>query len=263
MRLTRPHGRQRVTTPSDHSRPFAYRLAIRIARPLYMLFTKREWSGAQNLPTRGGYVVCPNHYSYVEPLAFGHFLVDHGHSPRYLGKAEVFRAPVVGAIVRHADQIPVYRETGRAADAYRAAAAAVRAGKAVAIYPEGTLTRDPDLWPMRGKTGAARVALETRCPVIPVATWGAQRMLAPYSKRLHLLPRATIQVRAGRPVPLDDLYGRELTSEVLREATARIMAAITAELEVLRGEKAPVVRFDPRSHGITPIGKPRPLEEAS
>ena len=119
--LTRPHGRQRVTTPSDHSRPFTYRLAIAIVRPLLMLFTKREWSGAENLPTEGGYVVCPNHYSYLEPLVFGHFLVDHGHSPRYLGKVEVFRAPVVGAIVRGADQIPVYRESGRAHDAYRAA----------------------------------------------------------------------------------------------------------------------------------------------
>ena len=141
----------------------------------------------------GGYVVCPNHYSYLEPLVFGHFLVDHGHSPRYLGKVEVFKAPVVGAIVRNADQIPVYRESGRAADAYRAAVAAVRAGKGVAIYPEGTLTRDPDLWPMRGKTGAARVALETRCPVVPVATWGAQEILAPYCTRLRLLPRRTMQ----------------------------------------------------------------------
>ncbi len=209
-----------MTTPTDHSRPFTYRLAIAIVRPLLMLFTKREWSGAENLPAEGGYVICPNHYSYLEPLVFGHFLVDHGHAPRYLGKVEVFKAPVVGAIVRNADQIPVYRESGRAADAYRAAVAAVRAGKGVAIYPEGTLTRDPDLWPMRGKTGAARVAL-------------------------------------------DDLYGREISTEVLLEATARIMAAITAELEVLRGEKAPVVRFDPRTHGVTSIGRPSPLEEAS
>jgi 1-acyl-sn-glycerol-3-phosphate acyltransferase len=261
--VTRPHGRHRVTTPTDHSRPFTYRLAIAIVRPLLMLFTKREWSGAENLPAEGGYVVCPNHYSYLEPLVFGHFLVDHGHSPRYLGKVEVFRAPVVGAIVRGADQIPVYRESGRAHDAYRAAVEAVRAGKGVAIYPEGTLTRDPDLWPMRGKTGAARVALETQCPVVPVATWGAQEVLAPYSRWPRLLPRRTMRVRAGQPVPLDDLHGREITTEVLHEATARIMAAITAELEVLRGEKAPVVRFDPRSHGVTSIGKPRPLEEAS
>ena len=252
-----------MSTPSDNSRPFTYRLVIAVVRPLLMLFTTRDWSGAENLPTGGGYVVCPNHYSYLEPLVVGHFLVDHGHSPRYLGKVEVFTAPVVGAIVRRADQIPVYRESGRAQDAYRAAVAAVRAGKGVAIYPEGTLTRDPDLWPMRGKTGAARVALETQCPVIPMATWGAHEVLAPFSTRLRLLPRRTMQVRAGAPVALDDLYGREITTEVLREATARIMAAITAELEVLRGKQAPVVRFDPRAHGVTSIGRPGPLEEAS
>ena len=252
-----------MTTPTDRSRPFAYRLAIAIVRPILMALTRREWSGAENLPSEGGYVVCPNHYSYLEPLVFGHFLVDNGHAPRYLGKIEVFRAPVVGAIVRGADQIPVYRESGKASDAYRAAVAAVRAGKGVAIYPEGTLTRDPDLWPMRGKTGAARVALETRCPVVPVATWGAQDILAPYSRRLRLLPRKTVKVRAGRPVPLEDLYDEPASAEVLAEATTRIMSALTAELEVLRGEKAPVLRFDPREHGVTSIGKPRPLEEAS
>ena len=261
--MTRPHGRQRVTTPTDHSRPFAYRFAITVLRPLLMLLTRREWSGAENLPAEGGYVVCPNHYSYVEPLLFAHFLVDHGHAPRFLGKVEVFRMPVVGAVVRRADQIPVYRESERASDAYRAAVEAVRAGKAVAIYPEGTLTRDPDLWPMRGKTGAARVALETRCPVIPVATWGAQEMLAPYTKRLHLFRRTRVLVRAGRPVDLDDLHGKPLTAEVLVEATDRIMAAVTAELEQLRGETAPAQRFDPRAAGVTPIGRPRPLKEAS
>jgi 1-acyl-sn-glycerol-3-phosphate acyltransferase len=116
---------------------------------------------------------------------------------------------------------------------------------------------------MRGKTGAARVALATRCPVIPVATWGAQDMLPPYSKRLRLLPRTTMTVRAGTPVDLSDLYDEPVTGEVLTEATSRIMAALTHELEAIRGERAPATRFDPRSHGVTPIGKPRPLEEAS
>jgi len=252
-----------VTTPTDHSRPFGYRFAIAVLRPLLMLFTRRAWSGTENLPAEGGYVVVTNHNSYLDPLVFGHYMVDNGHAPRYLGKVEVFRVPFVGAVLRSADQIPVYRETGRAVDAYRAAVDAVHAGKGVAIYPEGTLTRDPELWPMRGKTGAARVALETKCPVVPVATWGAQEILAPYGKRVRLLPRKTVKVRAGRPVPLDDLHGREITSQVLHEATDRIMASLTAELEILRGEKAPVVRFDPRTHGVTPIGKPRPLKEAS
>jgi 1-acyl-sn-glycerol-3-phosphate acyltransferase len=252
-----------VSTPTDNSRPFGYRVAIRLLRPLFMVLTRRRWSGAENLPTEGGWVVCTNHYSHLDPLVFAHYMVDHGRSPRFLGKIEVFDVPVVGAVLRSADQIPVYRETGRASAAYRAAVEAVRAGKCVAIYPEGTLTRDPDLWPMRGKTGAARVALETRCPVIPVANWGAQEILAPYSRRPRPFPRKTVQVRAGAPVPLDDLYDRPLTTEVLHEATARIMAAVTAELETLRGERAPAERYDPRSHGVTSIGKPRPLKEAS
>ncbi|MGL5850824.1 MAG: lysophospholipid acyltransferase family protein [Phycicoccus sp.] len=251
------------TAPTDDSRPFAYRLAIAVVRPWLMLLTRRSWTGAEHLPTRGGWVVCTNHYSYLDVFVFGHFLVDHGRSPRFLGKTEVFRTPVVGAVVRAADQIPVDRGSSRAADAYRAAVTAVRAGKCVAIYPEGTLTRDPDLWPMRGKTGAARVALETGCPVVPVATWGAADMLAPYSRRLRLLPRRTVHVRVGEPVRLDDLHGRPVTPEVLAEATTRIVAAITAELEVLRGARAPRVPFDPEAHGLTPTGRPRPLPEAS
>ncbi len=252
-----------MSTPTDNSRPFGYRFAIRVLRPLLMALTRQEWSGAEHLPTEGGWVVCPNHVSHVDPLAFAHFLVDHGRAPRFLGKNEVFRVPVVGAVLRSADQIPVYRESGRAADAYRAAVAAVRADKCVAIYPEGTLTRDPELWPMRGKTGAARVALETRCPVVPVAVWGPQDVLGPYAKRPHLFPRRTMQVRAGAPVDLADLHDRPVTAEVLAEATDRIMGAITAELEVLRGGTAPRERFDPRRAGVTSTGRPRPLEEAS
>lgn len=251
-----------MSTPSDHSRPFAYRLVIALVRPLLMVLTKRDWSGADNLPG-GGYVAVTNHYSYLEPLVFGHFLVDHGHSPHYLGKIEVFNVPVVGAILRAAEQIPVNRESDRAQDAYRSAVEAVRAGRCVAIYPEGSLTRDPGLWPMRGKTGAARVALETGCPVVPITTWGAADVIAPYGRRVRLFPRRTMVVRAGPPVDLEDLHGCEVTTEVLVEATRRIMAVLTSQLEEIRGERAPAERFDPTVHGITSTGKPTPLKEAS
>src|SRR5690606_15804387 len=132
--------------------------------------------------------------------------------------------------------------------------------RCVAIYPEGTLTRDPDLWPMTGKTGAARVALETQCPVIPVAQWGAQEILARYAKKPKIFPRKVMHVRAGPPVDLADLYGLPLTALVLKDATERIMAAITRELEVLRGEKAPTERFDARTAGLPRIGKYDPGE---
>ena len=122
------------------------------------------------------------------------------------------------------------------------------------MFPEGTLTRDPGLWPMRPKTGAARLALTTRCPVVPIALWGPQDVLGTYEKRLHLLPRKTIRVSAGPPVDLSDLYDRTAESTALREAADRIVAAITAQLETLRGETAPPQRLDSRTLGLPEVG---------
>ena len=99
---------------------------------------------------------------------------------------------------------------------------------------------------MVGKTGIARLALTTRVPVIPVAQWGPQNVLGRYGKVFRPFPRKLVTVVAGPPVVLDDLYGRPLDTATLREATGRVMAAITALLEDIRGEKAPAEVFDPR-----------------
>jgi len=155
---------------------FWYRLAALILRRPPMVLTRRDWAGMEHIP-EGGAVTVVNHISHVDPLSFAHFLHDAGRLPRFLGKAGLFSVPVVGTILRGAGQIPVYRESDDAAEAYSAAVAAVRAGELVAIYPEATLTRDPDLWPMTGKTGAARIALKTGAPVIPVAQWGPHLVL--------------------------------------------------------------------------------------
>lgn len=237
--------------------PRSYRFVAGIIRPVLMLTTRQEWSGAEHLPTDRGFVVCPNHVSYVDPLTFAHFLYDNGHPPFFLAKEALFRIPVLGRLIRSAEQIPVYREGRQAAEAFQAAVEAVKDGKCVPIFPEGTLTRDPGLWPMTGKTGAARVAIATRCPVIPVAQWGPQQVLAPYTKTLKLFPRKTMRVVAGPPVELSDLYERRLEAGTVHEATERIMAAITALLEELRGETAPRKRFDPRVAGVATTGDPR------
>lgn len=241
---------------SDEEQP-TYRFARALLRPPLMLVTRRDWRGQEHIPSSGGCVVVANHISHLDPLTFAHYLNDAGRVPRFLGKSSVFEAPVVGFVVRNAGQIPVYRETHDAAAAFRAAAEAVEQGQCVGIYPEATLTRDPGLWPMTGKTGAARVALTTGCPVIPIAQWGAHEVLAPYSKLPRLLPRKVMHVWAGPPVDLDDLRGAEQTTEVLREATRRIMADVTGLLEQIRGEPAPKERFDPRDHDLPRIGNPR------
>jgi 1-acyl-sn-glycerol-3-phosphate acyltransferase len=235
----------------------SYLFAVCLLKPPLLAFTRRDWKGAEHLPRDRGFVAVTNHISYADPFTFAHFLYDNGCPPRFLAKERVFRVPVIGWILTGAGQIPVYRETSDASKALVAAVRAVEQGECVAIYPESTLTRDPELWPMAGKTGAARVALLTGCPVIPIAQWGAQDLLAPYGKRPHLIPPRTCHTYAGPPVDLSTYQGRPLDVPTLREATDTIMSAITVLLEGIRGERAPGLRWDPRRHDLPRTGNPR------
>ncbi len=209
---------------------------------------ERDWRDQHKIPAAGGMVLVVNHISNVDPLAVGQFVAFSGRWPRFLAKESIFRVPVVGRIVRACGQIPVHRGTAAAQDALAEAVTAVEDGRAVVVYAEGTITLDPDLWPMRGRTGAARIALSTGAPIVPLGQWGAQDVM--YGKRIHLprlFPRKTFRLVAGDPVPLDDLRGQPLTSAVLIEATERIMASVTALVAGLRGEQPPAVPFDPRA----------------
>ena len=237
-------------------RGWAYGLCIAILEPVLLVLTKRRWVGGENLPASGGCVLAANHVSHLDPLTFAHFAYAYGRLVRFLAKAAVFDVPVLGRIVRSAKQIPVYRLTTDASQSLVAAVDAVQQGECVVVYPEGTITRQPDLWPMRGKTGAARIALTAGVPVIPIAQWGPNHILAPYAKRPRLFPRRTISMTVGPPVDLDDLRDRPLTPALLRQATDRIMDDITRMLEEIRGEQAPAERFDPRAKGVREIGNP-------
>jgi 1-acyl-sn-glycerol-3-phosphate acyltransferase len=247
-----------VSNPRRLQEPkgWAFGICVGILEPLLRLLTKRRWRGGENIPASGGCVVAANHISHLDPVTCAHFVYAWGRIVRFLAKAEIFDVPVVGPILRSAGQIPVYRLTTDASLSFTAAVEAVQRGECVAVYPEGTITRQPDLWPMRGKTGAARIALAAGVPVIPVAQWGAHEILAPYAKRPHLFPRRTIAMTAGPPVDLEDLREVPLTPAVLVEATDRIMDDVTGMLEEIRGGRAPAERFDPRAAGVRPIGNP-------
>lgn len=226
--------------------PRTTRWVVRVIRPFLQVFTRRDWSGADRLPT-GGYVLAPNHLSHLDPFLISHFMVDHGIAPRFLAKDTLMTLPVGGRLLRGTEQIPVYRNTEGAAESLQAAVRAVEAGQVVTIYPEGTLTRDPDAWPMSGRTGAVRVALATGRPLVPMAQWGAQEILWPYSRRLRLLPRKTVRIRIGDPVDLSDLEGRPLTEDLLHEATDRLMDTLTTMLAEVRGELPTRPRLDVRT----------------
>ena len=220
-----------------------YRFIVFILKPLLTIITKREYYGSENLNTNTGIVVAMNHNSWFDPFVVAHFMWDNNRPPKFLAKSGIFKFPIIGQLVWLAGQIPVYRESRHAKIAVRGAIHAVEKGEAVVLSPEGTLTRDPNLWPMEGKTGAARIALATKLPVIPVAHWGAHLVLAPYSKKLKLFPRKTMQVSAGKPVDLTEFYDKEMTGELLKQATSKIMDAITIELAKLRNETPPAQRL--------------------
>ena len=143
----------------------------------------------------------------------------------------------------------MFRGSAQAREAVDAAVKLLDRGDSIAVFPEGTLTRDPDMWPMLARTGAARMALEHDVPVVPVAQWGAQDLLGPYSKRLRPCPRKRVVVKAGPAIDLDEFRGRALDIEVLRAATDRIMATLTSMLEDIRDEKAPAILWDMRRPG--------------
>ena len=212
---------------------------------------KRDFGGHGAPPARRGCVVCANHLSYVDPLTFAHFLYDNGHPPFFLAKeASSGSRSSAGSSRRRAD--PRLPRDGQAAEA-PSAPRSTRCARASAssIYPEGTLTRDPDLWPMVGKTGAARVALQTGCPVIPVAQWGAAgdpRARTPSGCSSSRARRCTCG--PARRSTCRDLHGRPLDrARAAARPPSGIMDAITALLEEMRGETAP------RS-GSTRAGRP-------
>ena len=131
--------------------------------------------------------------------------------------------------------------------AQAAARQALASGRVIVVYPEGTVTRDPEGWPMTARTGAVRLALQTGAPLVPVGQWGIQELL-PYGGRApRPFPRKTARIRIGAPVDLDDLRGAPMTASGLRAGTERMMDAITAIVADLRGEPAPAGRWDPRT----------------
>ncbi len=227
-----------------------------LLRPLLAILLKRDWHGRQNVPREGAVIVVANHYTFFDPLSIGHFLVRAGRTPRFLAKAGVFKNKYLGRLFRSAGQIPVYRDSRDAMLAIRDAIKAVERGEVIIVYPEGTMTKDPNLWPMVGKTGAARIALRTGAPVLPIAQWGAQDVLAPYSKKFNFFPRKTLRVTAGEPIDLRAKFGKEINADSLQKSTEYLMDVITGMLAEIRNEQPPAVRFDPDVAKALPTDAP-------
>lgn len=223
-------------------RGFWLRSAVFLLKPVISTMTRPHWVGRELVPPPGpdgGVILVANHLSKTDPFTLGYFVYRLPRNPRFLGKATLFSKPVIGAALKGAGQIPVHRHSADAAKALEHATAALHRGELVIMHPEGTCTKDPDLWPMRGKSGAVRLALMTGKPLLPVAQWGMQRLHHPVTNVWRPRFRTPVTVVVGEPIDLSAYEDRPLTTELLTEATDLVMARIRTMLAEIRGVEAP------------------------
>jgi len=217
-----------------------------ILRPSIRALMKFDWHGQEHfVPDGQGMILAANHLSYADVLAVSLFCDNAGRYPVFLAKSSLFSIKVLGPIIAKLGQLPVYRGQADAALVLRDAEQGLRDGACVIFYPEATVTRDPDKWPMQSKTGVARLALATGVPVVPVGHWGAQDILPYGSLKPHVIPRKTVHMLAGPSVDLSEFAGKPLDTPTLRAATDKIMTDVAGLVGQLRGEVPPAEPYHP------------------
>ncbi|WP_158843256.1 lysophospholipid acyltransferase family protein [Saccharothrix deserti] len=214
-------------------------LAAAVFYPATALMARRRDEGGERIPKTGGALVVMNHVSHLDPVYDAVFTHRQGRVPHFLAKHSLWNVPVLGAVIKGARQIPVYRGTADAQQSLRAAHDALEQGLIVIIYPEGTITRDPDGWPMTSRTGVARLALEHDVPVLPAARWGTRDLYDHYRKKFRPLPRKTVVTKVGPPVDLSAYRAQPQSIALLREVTDVLMNEVKGLLADIREEQAP------------------------
>ncbi len=213
---------------------FWIRLCVIVLFPLDASLFKLRWHHLDRMPATGGVLVAVNHISQADTPAMARMIWESGRIPRFLIKHSVFDWPIIGSVMRGAAQLPVYRASEQAADSLQAAVQALEDGECVIIYPEGTITRNPDFSPMQAKTGVARLALACPdVPVVPIGQWGAHRTLG-RAGRFRPVPRQRHEASVGEPVDLSEFRDQEPTAETLRAITNRVMAAVGDQVDQVR-----------------------------
>ena len=188
-----------------------------------------SYSGEDNIPERGGAVVAINHTSYVDFLPAALAVHRRGRRLRFMIKAEMQQVRVVNFLIKHTRTIPVDRDAG--ADAYAVAVQRLLEGELVGVYPEATISRSFEL--KEFKTGAARMALEARVPIVPLIVWGAHRIWTKDHPRHLGRRKVPIAVRVGAPIPAaDDMSS---TDAALRESMSTLLDQVQQRYPHERG----------------------------
>jgi 1-acyl-sn-glycerol-3-phosphate acyltransferase len=246
--------------------PRLWRVLLWAARVVVFALSRFEVSGEVPVALRRGpLILVANHVSPFDPVVMAAACRAVGVAPRFMATGGVFRAPVIGWVMRHCGHIRVDRRTARVSQALPDAAAALAAGSVVLLYPEGRIGLDPWMWPERGKTGAARLAFASGATVLPVAQWGAHEVL-PYTAPRGLAGavwralrrRPVVRVRFGEPLHLS---GAGLPADAV-VATERIIEAVTRTLAPLRVHEPQLPRFVDVTRKVDLSRVRRPVDSA-
>jgi 1-acyl-sn-glycerol-3-phosphate acyltransferase len=223
-----------------------YALAKAVLPPVIRFWVRLDCQGLHHIPPSGKVIIAANHISYFDPLCLAVYIDAAGREVRFLAKSELYRNRLLGWVLRGAGQIPVHRESRDAARSLQDAVAAMREGAAVAIYPEGTTTRNPDFSPMKAKNGVARLAALTGAPVVPVGMWGAHLLftrgkIGPFRRGIRVV------VRAGPPMDLG--LAPAATLGAVNDGRDRVMDAIVGLVEEAKTGWSPPAWYRPKAAG--------------
>ncbi len=274
--LDLPEGVLRATGLYERLQGPAYYLAREVLGAQYKLLHHLEVEGAEQVPARGGAVLAVNHQSWLDATTVAAACPRRVH---FVAKRMLYDFPFLRRFMPFMGTLPIVR--GGDEEGLRAVVEALRAGKVVAIFPEGTIPGEEDVprtaverrtGLLRGKTGAVRAALQAGVPIVPVGISGTGRAFPPEMyPRLETLPvprPEPITVRFGEPLHLPEVAPEAVTREFLREQTDRMMLAISRLVDFSRHlvpmevplERAP---WDPPRdivyHGGARPGRKKPL----
>ncbi|MCP2256928.1 1-acyl-sn-glycerol-3-phosphate acyltransferases [Streptoalloteichus tenebrarius] len=246
-----PNEPTRRLAPRRTRTPRLWRFLTRVDQALVALTGRLEVTGDVPAELRGRpLLMAANHIGVFDVFVLIAACRRIGVSPRFMATAGLFDTPVLGWALRRSGHVRVDRGKGNVTEAFDRAVAALRDGDPVLLYPEGRISRDPGLWPERGKSGVARMALAAHVPVVPVSQWGAHEavywgtltvegwsdvkpLLTSWLRALRARP--TFRVHFGAPVDLTGLDASRPGDAV--RARDRIMRAITAGLVPLRAKE--------------------------
>jgi 1-acyl-sn-glycerol-3-phosphate acyltransferase len=200
-----------------------YVVARMLLLPFLKLFFRWRLIGVEKIPKRGPVIVACNHISYFDPLCHAYIIDRSGRKCRFFAKSELWKNPFLRFVLTRAHQIPVERGSGESGPVEKAIEW-IGKGELVVIYPESTITTNPDLTPMQGKTGVGRVALATGAPVVPIAVWGSH-WVRPKKRKAVQKFRRLITLKAGDAMTFEDLKDVE-PAEAAREATDRVVGEL-------------------------------------